>query len=150
MTISAYSTTRNVDDPRDNMKAPIDHLVGELRERPFSLLTLLAVVLGGLWGFSAYARIAQLTDLEQRFDGRIVSMGEQLARTDEKIDRVLVLQIAERIRTVYAEICESDALFTRGVLRRTLDDLQSEHRRIEGGNYPLERCPQAFDGSHDD
>lgn len=106
-----------------------EQIVGEMRSHPFTLLTVLCLV-----GFSVYAYSTHASATE------IGELSRKVAQNTDKIDKVLILQLAESLRNLQRQRCAEDEADHLRTLEATIDELQAEYRRIVGERYPLQRC----------
>lgn len=112
------------------ISAPVEQIVKEMKSHPFTLLTVLGLICFAIWGWSAYARASDVSEVKT-----------QVETNGGKIDRVLKLQLAEAIRGMQRQICGTADEAIRDQLRVTLDSLQQDYSDInEGTRYPVTRC----------
>jgi hypothetical protein len=103
--------------------------VGEMRSHPFTLVTVLALVVFAIYTNSTHAN-----------SGEIQELSKKVVDNTGKIDKVLMLQIAESLRNLQNQKCATDDHEAQRVLDQTIDDLQAEYRSITGERYPLQGC----------
>jgi hypothetical protein len=109
--------------------ATVEQLVTELKTMPFTLLTVLS-----LMGFAGYAA-ANHADA-----GEIKQLSEKIDKNTQTINQVLTLQIAESLRNLQQQRCSIDDTNAQRTLSNTIEDLQSNYRRLTGSRYPLREC----------
>lgn len=106
-----------------------EQIVGEMRSHPFTLIVVLALLAFAVYANSTHADSGQIKELSER-----------VGDNTKKIDKVLMLQIAESLRNLQNQKCVTTDHEARRVLSQTIDDLQAEYRRITGERYPLQDC----------
>lgn len=63
-----------------------------------------------------------------------------LKKLQTQVERVLILQLAESIRSLQIQVCLTPDGQTKRVLRRTLDDVQQDYTELTGERYPVQPC----------
>ena len=112
------------------IKLPTSELVNEMKDRPYTMMTILALMFAVpyLWYTSASA--GDLQKLETKFD-------KALAAEAKKTNRILSLQIAESIRAQQKVVCEDP---DNQANQTILENLQTEYKDVVGERYPARRC----------
>lgn len=107
----------------------IEKLVFELKTMPYTMLTLIALVLFSVYGFNTYASAGEIKDLSGKVD-----------RNTSSIEQVLMLQLAEALRSLQTQLCRADDHEAEKTLSSTIEDLQADYRQLTGSRYPLRDC----------
>lgn len=107
------------------IRAPFEQIVGELKSHPFTMLAVVALIVYAAVAVQIYAKAGDVEVVEQ------------------KIDRVLRLQLAEAIRSVDRQICATENVVDRRELRNALEDLQEDYATLNAGRrYKVNGCPR--------
>jgi len=109
--------------------AIIEQLVNELRTMPFTLLTVLSLVLFAVYSNNNFASASEIKELSQK-----------VSENSDIIEQVLQLQIAESLRNLQLQKCQTEDTVAERTLSRTIEDLQASYRRLTGSRYPLREC----------
>lgn len=106
----------------------IQQLISELKALPFTMVTVLGLVGFAVYAYQTHASAAEIGELAKKVDQNTTS-----------IEKVLVLQIADNLRSLQAQRCAANGDNER-TLSRTIEELQSDYRRLTGSRYPLREC----------
>ena len=106
-----------------------EQLVMELKTMPYTMIVVLSLL-----GFAVYA------DRNHANAGDIRDLAAQVADNTLKADKILKLQLAESLRTLQEQRCNSEERDTRRALTQTIEDLQEDYKELSGTRYPLKPC----------
>lgn len=104
------------------MQGWAEQIVSEMKAHPFTMIAVVALLAFAVYAQSGHARASEVSKLR------------------EQVDRVLVLQLGESIRSLSRQICELPEGSTKRDLVRTRDDLQEDYRELTGARYPVQSC----------
>lgn len=107
----------------------VEQLVIELKTMPYTMLVMIALL-----GYAGYSY------LNHASAGDIQKIAEKVDKNTESINQVLILQLSESLRNLQRQRCATDDRDARRTLSRTIDDLQSNYRRLTGERFPLQSC----------
>lgn len=99
----------------------VEQVVNEMKSHPFTLTTVLALIL-----FAAYAQYTHASS-------------DEVIQLSSKVERVLILQIGESIRSLNNQMCEVEG-HQKEILLQTIDDLQQDYIKLTGTRYPTAPC----------
>lgn len=97
-----------------------EQIMKETKKHPFTMVAIVSLCALSWVGFTTFAS------------------AEEVAKVENKIDRVLEIQLAERIRDLQKEYCRANG--NKSAIQRTIDDYQKEYRELAGERYPIQRC----------
>lgn len=97
-------------------------LTEELKARPLTLFTLLALSAYALWSYHNHAFAADVD------------------RINDKLDKLLVINLRSAIQERRAEYCHTNDHSLRTILQRTINELAESYREITGEPYRFESC----------
>jgi len=102
------------------MQAIFDQAMKELRNHPFTLVVIIGLSIFAIYGYKNFAS------------------ADEVQKVEAKIDRVLIMQLAETLRNLQAEYCRSNG--NKATIRRTIEDYEQQYRELTGERYPLQDC----------
>ncbi len=118
----------------------IESIVNELKNTPYTLFMVIVLMLSGAYGWTNFARSADVGNLKEEMQRKLVAVHSRVAENGDKISRVLSLQTADAIRSLGRQICGTLPGVNRNDLERALDGLQGDYMKLQGKYYPLESC----------
>ena len=102
------------------MTGLFEQVVKEMKAHPITLILVMMALGAGVFGFANYARASEVKLVE------------------DKVDRVLQLQLAATLRSLQIEYCTANG--NKIIIASTIDDYQRDYREITGERYPLRKC----------
>ena len=99
-----------------------EQIIKELKELPFTMIAVLSLIAFAVFANNTHANAGEVKHLT------------------EQVSKVLTLQMAESLRNLQVQLCSTENHEARRTLSRTIDDLQTEYRRLTGARYPLTAC----------
>jgi len=111
------------------MQTVTETLVDELKSRPFTLLTLLALIASAWYAHSEHAWAKDV-------DG----VAKHVSKIESKLDKLLVINITTAIQERRREFCSTNDEGLRRLLSESINELRESYREITGEVYILESC----------
>lgn len=107
----------------------VEQLVVELKAMPYTMIIVLSLIGFAVFAHSTHASAEDIRDL-----------AAQVAANTGKADKILKLQLAESLRTLQEQRCNTEERDTRRTLTQTIEELQEDYKEIDGARYPLKPC----------
>ena len=117
---------------------PVERLVDELKSKPFSMLTMAVLIAFAGYAYATHATAADIETLKTE----LVELAKEVDDQGKKLDRVLLMQTTDAIRTTAEQLCATSNDTQRRALNAVIDNLQADYRDLAGSrdNYPIAPC----------
>lgn len=124
------------------VQIPFQTIVSEMKDRPTTMVTLLALCAFSIWGYAKFALASDVEVIRTEVRKEISSVTIAVTANARSIDRVLKLQIAEAIRGQQRAMCASSNETYRENVQILIDQLQEDYKELDdnGTAYPVSSC----------
>jgi len=108
-------------------------LSDELKTRPITLLTLLCLLAYSVYTYTHHALAEDVEEAKRQ-------LSEDQTRIEDKLDKLLIINIRSAIQDLRAEFCNTTDSSLRSIMQRSINELAESYRDITGQPYRFESC----------
>lgn len=112
-----------------NVTSTIVGMLEEMNGKPVTTFVLLCLTGAAIYTWNTHAKAEDIEEVKQ-----------QVVQNQKSIQKLLVLQLADNLRTLHIEQCASETLQRRIDLAEAIDNLQVDYRELTGDEYELGPC----------